>query len=61
VIDWALNGLGLKGFRKALQMASEEVKGYLKNGWKDPPWYRCVDLGVPKLYLDLRARYLKAL
>lgn len=61
VIDWALNGLGLKGFRKALQMASEEVKGYLKNGWGDPPWYRCVDLGVPKLYLDLRARYLKAL
>jgi radical SAM superfamily enzyme YgiQ (UPF0313 family) len=61
IIEWALNGIGLKGFKKALQLASNEVKNYVKNGWRDPPWYRCVDLGIPKLYLDLRARYLSAL
>jgi len=61
IIDWALSGLGLKGFRKALKMADERIRSYLKNGWQDPPWYRYVDIGVPKTYLDLRARYLKVL
>ncbi|MDK6028030.1 radical SAM protein [Ignisphaera sp. 4213-co] len=59
LIDWALNGLGLQGFRKALTALSQELKKYIKYGWENLPWLDVVDLGIPIRYLELRAKFLK--
>ncbi|MEM0026508.1 MAG: radical SAM protein [Ignisphaera sp.] len=61
IIEWALHGLGLGGFKKALRSLDQEYKKYIKYGWKTPPWYDVVDVGIPMKYLELRARFLKTL
>jgi radical SAM superfamily enzyme YgiQ (UPF0313 family) len=61
VVEWARYGLGLSGFRKALQSADSNIVDYIKKGWSEPPWHRVVDMGIPIRYLELRARFLNIL
>lgn len=61
LIEWALHGFGLGGFKKALSSLSQEHKRYVRHGWETPPWYDVVDIGIPVKYLELRARFLRAL
>uniref|UniRef100_A0A7C5Z0U1 Uncharacterized protein n=2 Tax=Ignisphaera aggregans TaxID=334771 RepID=A0A7C5Z0U1_9CREN len=60
VVEWSRYGLGLKGFYKALKSVDNEAIDFIYNGWKDPPWYKTIDIGLPQNYFKMRYDYLSS-
>lgn len=60
IIEWSRYGIGLKGFYKALKSIDSETIDFIYNGWKDPPWYKTIDIGLPQNYFKMRYNYLSS-
>ncbi len=60
ILDWAVHGLSLRGFRQALEDHRHEL-AYIDKGWDTPPWVDIVEPPVPLTYLENRFIFLSRL
>lgn len=58
VLDLGVRGVSLGSFKRLLQESGLSNLPYVKNGWSEPPWMKCVDLGINVKYLENRFRIL---
>ncbi len=60
ILDWAMHGLSLRGFKQALEAHRHELT-YIEKGWDTPPWVDIVKPPVPLTYLENRFAFLSRL
>ncbi len=60
ILDWAVQGLSLRGFRQALEDHRHELR-YVEDGWSTPPWVDTIEPPVPLTYLENRFAFLSKL
>lgn len=58
IIELGVRGVTTGNLKKLLrELKTNELK-YVKEGWKDPPWMKHLDLGINAKYLETRYRIL---
>ncbi|MEM4767555.1 MAG: hypothetical protein QXN51_05665, partial [Ignisphaera sp.] len=58
VIQWGRYGSSLRGFYRVLESLNIMSTDYIHNGWREPPWYEIIDMGLPFNYFKMRYQYL---
>lgn len=58
IIYWGRYGFNLSGFYRALKLLDGESASFIHSGWREPPWHRVIDMGLPINYFRMRYQYL---
>lgn len=58
VVELGIRGVTLGNIRKLIKELGIGELRYVKEGWRDPPWMKYLDLGISTKYLETRYRIL---
>lgn len=58
IVELGVMGVTLGNLKKLIRKLRIDELRYLKEGWRDPPWMKYLDLGINAKYLETRYRIL---
>ncbi|MEM2622903.1 MAG: hypothetical protein QXI35_08585, partial [Candidatus Nezhaarchaeales archaeon] len=58
IIELGVKGVTLGNLKKLIRELRTDELRYIKEGWKDPPWMKHLDLGINTKYLETRHKIL---
>ncbi|MEO3993726.1 MAG: hypothetical protein QN229_05445 [Desulfurococcaceae archaeon TW002] len=57
-MELGIRGITLGNLKKLIKELRIDELRYIKEGWKDPPWMKYLDLGINTKYLETRYKIL---
>ena len=58
VVNLGIRGVTIGNLKKLIRESGISELRYIKEGWRDPPWMKYLDLGINTKYLETRYRLL---
>ncbi|MEM0347385.1 MAG: radical SAM protein [Zestosphaera sp.] len=58
IIELGVKGVTIGNLKKLIRELRTDELRYIKEGWKDPPWMKHLDLGINTKYLETRHKIL---